>query len=101
MTEKNKHFRSGVTLIELMITVLAAVILLIGITGILAAGHKNFQTMLRRTSQGVVPDAYAAQRAFDLIIRKSSIKRIDPYTIYSTPSNYLYVYYYFQNRLCW
>ena len=94
MAEKNKNFRSGITLIELMITVLAAVVLLIGITGILAAGHKNYQTMLRRTSQGVVPDAYAARRAFDIIVRKSTIKRLDPSTIYSTPSNELYVYYY-------
>lgn len=94
MAEKNKHFRSGITLIEVMMTVLAAVILLIGITGILAAGHKNFQTMLRRTSQGVVPDAYAAKRAFDKIVRKSSIKRLDPPEIYSTLSYDLYVYYY-------
>ena len=94
MAEKNKHFRSGITLIEVIIAVLAAFILMIAITGILAAGHKNFKTMLKRTSQGVVPDAYAAKRVFDKIIRKSSIKRLDPSTVYSSPSNYLYVYYY-------
>ena len=95
MAESNKHFRCGFTLIELMITILAAVILLIGITGILAAGHKNFQTMFRRTSQGVVPDAYAARRAFDLIVRKSSIKRLDPSDVYDPlGSNEIYVYYY-------
>jgi len=95
MAEKNKHFRSGITLIELMISVLAAFILLIGIAGILAAGHKNFKTMLKRTSQGVVPDAYVAKRVFDKIIRKSSIKRLDPPEVYSPlGSNELYVYYY-------
>jgi len=94
MAENNKHFRSGITLIEVMITILAAFILLIGIAGILAAGHKNFKTMLKRTSQGVVPDAYVARRAFDLFVRKSTIKRIDPSTVYSNPSNEIYVYYY-------
>ena len=94
MVVKKRQFKSGITLIELMITVIAATIFILGITGILAAGHKNYQTMYRRTSQGVVPDAYSSRRAFDLIVRKSSIKRVDPYTIYSTPSNELYVYYY-------
>ncbi|TKJ38199.1 MAG: hypothetical protein CEE38_05420 [Planctomycetes bacterium B3_Pla] len=94
MAEKNKHFRSGITLIEVIIAVLAAFILMIAITGILAAGHKNFKTMLKRTSQGVVPDAYAAKRVFDKIIRKSSIKRLDPPEVYSSLSTELYVYYY-------
>ena len=94
MAEKNKHFRSGITLIEVIIAVLAAFILMIAITGILAAGHKNFKTMLKRTSQGVVPDAYAAKRVFDKIVRKSSIKRLDPPEVYSSLSTDLYVYYY-------
>ena len=94
MAEKNKHFRSGITLIEVIIAALAASILMIAITGILAASHKNFKTMLKRTSQGVVPDAYAAKRVFDKIVRKSSIKRLDPPEVYSSLSTELYVYYY-------
>jgi prepilin-type N-terminal cleavage/methylation domain-containing protein len=93
MPAKNNN-RMGFTLIELMITILAAAILMLGITGILAAGHKNFRTMFRRTSQGVVPDAYVARRAFDTFVRKASIKRYDPSDADITPSNYLYVYYY-------
>ena len=89
-----RHFRSGVTLIELLIAAIAATILIVGITGILAAGHRNFKSMLKRTSRGVVPEAYVAQTAFDRIVRKSSIKRYDPPTADTTPSNYLYVYYY-------
>ena len=94
MSEKNRHFRSGVTLIELMITVIATAVLVLGITGIIAAAHQNFKSMLKRTSQGVVPDAYVAQRAFDRYVRKSSIKRYDPFDADVTPSNDLYVYYY-------
>jgi hypothetical protein len=91
MAFKNNKFRAGVTLIELVVTIIAAIVLLLGITGILAAGHKNFKTMFKRTSEGVVPDAYAARRAFDTIVRKASIKRYDPSI---TPSNEIYVYYY-------
>lgn len=94
MSVNNNNFRAGVTLIELVVTIIAAVILLLGITGILAAGHKNFKTMFKRTSEGVVPDAYAARRAFDTFVRKASIKRYDPSTVNITPSNYIYVYYY-------
>jgi len=94
MSEKNRHFRSGITLIELLIAAIAAAILVVGITGILAAAHQNFKSMLKRTSQGVVPDAYVAQKAFDRFVRKSSIKRYDPSTADVTPSNDLYVYYY-------
>jgi hypothetical protein len=94
MTERRQHFRSGITLIELLIAAIAATILVVGITGILAAAHQNFKSMLKRTSKGVVPDAYVAQKAFDRFVRKSSIKRYDPSTADVTPSNYLYVYYY-------
>ncbi len=94
MSEKNRHFRSGITLIELLIAAIAATILLVGLTGIIAAAHQNFKSMLKRTSQGVVPDAYVAQTAFDRFVRKSSIKRFDPSDADVTPATYLYVYYY-------
>ena len=94
MAARNGHFRRGVTLIELLIAAIAAAIVAMGVIGILAGGHKNFSAMMRRTNRGVVPDAYVAQKAFDRIVRKSSVKRFDPSTADITPSNYLYVYYY-------
>lgn len=94
MNEKKKHFRKGVTLIELVITILAAIILLIGITGVLAGGIKNYKTMYERTTSDVVRNAYEARRAFDMIVRKSTIKRFDPSNADTTPSNNIYVYYY-------
>jgi hypothetical protein len=66
-----KNFRSGITLVELIITILAAVILILGISGILAAGHKNFKTMFGRTTSDVVRNAYEARIIFDKIVRKS------------------------------
>lgn len=71
MAVKKRQFRSGITLIELIITALAAVILLIGISTMLAAGHKNFKTMLGRTTSPVVRNAYEARIIFDKIVRKS------------------------------
>ena len=74
MTNKNHKNRSGMTLIELMITVLAVVILIVGISGILAAGHENYNVMLKRVNSEVVRNAYEARRTFDRIARKASIK---------------------------
>jgi hypothetical protein len=94
MSVKNKNFRMGFTLIGLIITILAAVILLIAITGILAAGHRNYATMYERTTSEVIRNGYEARRIFDRIVRQSTSRRCDPSTVETTPSNYIYVYYY-------
>jgi len=94
MSGRKRQFRRGITLIEVLIAAIAATIFVVGLTGILAAAHQNFKSMMKRTSRGVVPEAYVAQKAFDRFVRKSSIKRFDPSTADVTPSNYLYVYYY-------
>lgn len=70
-------FRRAVTLIELMITVLAVMILVVGISGILAAGHKNYNTMFERVNSDVVRNAYEARRIFDRIVRKSIIEYVE------------------------
>ena len=84
MYVKSHNFRSGTTLIELIITILAAVILMIGITGILASGIKNYQIMYKRLTSDVVRNAYEARRTFDRIVRKSSLEdgHIYPYEAY-------------------
>jgi len=89
MSVKKKHFRSGLTLIELMITVLAAVVLVIGISGMLAAGHKNFNHMFARTTSEVVRNSYEARSIFDTIVRKSVYDYQD-----QTSSSDITVYYY-------
>src|SRR4030042_164398 len=94
MTENNKHFRSGFTLIELLITAVAAVILLLGITGILASGIKNYKTMYERTTSEVVRNAYEARSIFDTIVRKSSIKRCDLSSFRNGAYDQMTVYYF-------
>ncbi|UCH89479.1 MAG: hypothetical protein JSV49_02180 [Thermoplasmata archaeon] len=94
MVGKQYKFRTGVTLIELLVTIIAAVILLLGITGILASGIKNFKTMYKRTTSDVIRNGYEARSIFDSIVRKSSVRRCD----LSSPRNNAYdqmiVYYY-------
>ena len=67
-------FRRAVTLVELMITVLAVMILVVGISGILASGHRNYNTMFERVNSDVVRNAYEARRIFDRIVRKSIVE---------------------------
>lgn len=70
-------FRKAVTLIELMVTVLAVVVLTVGISGMLAAGHKNYNTMFERVNSDVVRNGYEARRIFDRIVRKSIIEYVE------------------------
>jgi len=91
MIIKKHNFRAGMTLVELIITVLAAIVLLIGITGILAAGIKNYKTMYERTTSDVVRNAYEARRIFDRVVRQATIRHSVPQV---GTSNELYVYYY-------
>ena len=94
MYSQRHNFRRGFTLIELIITAVAAVIFILGITGILASGLKNYKTMYNRVNSDVVRNAYEARRFFDRIVRQSTIKRYDPSNADISPSNYIYVYYY-------
>ena len=93
MYVKSHNFRSGTTLIELIITILAAIILMLGITGILASGIKNYRTMYMRLTSDVVRNAYEARRTFDRIVRKSSLEDGHIYPIYPNPYE-AYFYYY-------
>jgi hypothetical protein len=84
MLVKRHNLRSAVTLIELLVTIVAATIVLLGITGILASGHKNFRTMYNRINGDVIRNAYEARRIFDRIVRQSSLEdgHIFPYEAY-------------------
>jgi hypothetical protein len=95
MKVQKNNFQGGFTLVELMITVIAATILIIGISGIIAAGHNNFWTMFHRVNSDIVRNAYEARSVFDAMVRKSSIRRVDPASLVGgTGGNELYVYYY-------
>ena len=90
MTTRKQKIRRGLTLVELMITVLAVMILVVGISGILAAGHKNYNIMFKRVNSDVVRNAYEARRTFDRIVRQASVRRCD----LLSSGNEIYVYYF-------
>jgi hypothetical protein len=75
--------RSGLTLIELMITVLIATLVVAGIGVVMIDTIKAFPKMYERTTgnyqrqdatsgAGVIPDAYVARATFDSVCRKAS-----------------------------
>jgi hypothetical protein len=66
--------RAGVTLVELMVTVLIATLVIAGIGVAMVDSIKAFPKMYERTEGNVVSDTYATKAAFDRICRKASTK---------------------------
>lgn len=94
MVQKQYKFRTGVSLIEVIIAFIAAIILLLGLTGILASGIKNYKTMYERLTSEVIRNAYEARSIFDAIVRKSSIRRCDLSSPREDAYDQMIVYYY-------
>lgn len=90
MIMRKYKVKRAFTLIELMVTMLAAIILIVGISGMIAQGHKGYHRLYKRVTSEVVRNAYEARRAFDVVVRKSSIRRCD----FENGNNTVYVYYF-------
>jgi hypothetical protein len=82
--------RYGVTLIELMITLLIAMLVLAGIGVAMVDSVRAFPKMYERTEGSVVNDAYVAKAAFDRICRRASIKLAE----IDSGGTYVVVYFY-------
>jgi len=89
MNRKNK-FRKGLTLIELMMATLAAVILILGSAAVLVHGHLGYHRLFKRVNSDVVRNAYEARLTFDRIVRSS-----DAGHAHIIGVNELWVYYYY------
>jgi hypothetical protein len=63
----------GVTLTELMITLILASIMVLALGTVLVDNQKGWLKMYSRTFSDVVVHAYVTQNAFSTIVRKSSI----------------------------
>ncbi len=79
----------GFSLLELMVGVAAAMVLILGIGGMMAHSQQGFTRMYRRAHSNVVEDAYSARRVFDRVVRKSTMRRCDLIS-----DSEIYVYYY-------
>lgn len=94
MAAKKYDHRSAFTLVEVMVTAVAALILIVGLSAMLFFGQRGYNTMYRRINSEVVRNAYEARRVFDAVVRKSTVERCDilsPDEIYG--EIYLYQYY--------
>lgn len=82
--------KQGFTLVEMMVTIVIAAIVILGLANVMADAHRGYRQTYDRVYSDVVVDAYVARRAFDAVVRRSTIMRYD-----LDPSfQYVYVYYY-------
>ena len=72
----NKRHRTAFTLTEMMVTMIASLIVVSSLGVIFVDSHTGWNKMYNRVYSDVVTDAYAAKRAFNAIVRKSSVKLI-------------------------
>jgi len=77
MAARKYNYRGAFTLVEVLVTALAAVILILGISAMLFYGQRGYNTLYRRINSEVVRNAYEARRLFDAIVRKSTVERCD------------------------
>lgn len=82
--------RRGFTLTELTIVILMAAFVTLSIGVALVDSQRGWSRMYNRVNNGTVADGYVARKAFDAVVRKSSIKR----ELVSADKDELEVYYY-------
>jgi len=89
---RKKEFRAqrGFTLVELMIATVLGLIVIFGISVMLADGQRGWQTMYARIQSDVVTDSYVARRAFDSIMRQASKGKV----LSDDTGSWIEVYYY-------
>ena len=70
--EMNNHKRQGLTLAELMVTILITSIIVMAIGVIMVDSHRGWLDCYAKIQGGAVNDAAMAQTAFDRIVRNAS-----------------------------
>jgi Tfp pilus assembly protein PilW len=76
--KKQIKIRSGVTLVELCVTMLIATIVVAGIGVAMVDSQRSFNQSYERTQGDVINDSYVARAVFDRICRKASVQRCLP-----------------------
>ena len=76
--KKEKKLLHGLTLIELIIAAVAAVILVLSLGIVLVDNQKGYSRMFNKVFGEVASDSDTARRAFDSIVRKSAASRQIP-----------------------
>lgn len=87
---KRQASTAGLTIIELMISMLASSIMVLAAGAVLFHGHRGWAMLYRRATSEVVSDAYAARGAFDAAVRKSTYRK----SVVGVGDDSVEVYYY-------
>lgn len=72
MKKTKIKIRYGLTIIEMIVAVVMAVIIIFGIGIVLADSQKGWDHMYNKIYSDVVNDSYVARKTFDHVIRKAS-----------------------------
>jgi hypothetical protein len=94
MAARKYNNRKAFTLVEVLVTAMAAVILIVGLSAMLFYGQRGYNTMFRRINSEVVRNAYETRRVFDAVVRKSTVERCDIRSIVGI-NDKIYLYYYY------
>ncbi len=82
--------RTGVTIIELMLAMLLAVIIVTGLGLVLADNQRGWTNMYNRIYSDIVTDSYVARKTFDSVIRRASWEKY----LVADDGTWVEVYYY-------
>jgi hypothetical protein len=70
--------KKGMTVVELLITIVMAGIVILGIGVVLVHTQHNWEDMYERVNGETASDAYVAKRAFESVVRSSSVSLRPP-----------------------
>lgn len=93
MRQQTVKNRRGFTLTELAVVVAMAPIVILSMGIVLVDSQRGWNQMFNRVNNGVVSDGYVARKAFDAVVRKSSMnsERLDDGEVelyyYNDPEN--------------
>ena len=90
MRKRKLTVRTGLTIIELMLAMLLAVIIVTGLGLILADSQRGWNNMYNRIYSDIVTDSYVARKRFDSVIRGASWEKY----FVAPDGTWIEVYYY-------
>jgi len=90
MTSNKNIIRYAFTLVELVITVVASLIIFLAAAVLIVDSQKGYNKMFERTLGEVATDSEVSRRTFETIIRKASINR----SLLDVDGQFVEVYYY-------
>ena len=76
MIEKKQTFKTGFTLVELMISMTIMIIVSLAIGAVIVDGQNGWSTMYDKIHSDVFTDSYVVRKKFDSLMRRASGEKI-------------------------